>query len=191
MANLPNDADAWHAVHLRPERYACKTRCGCTAVLSDSPSCMQVALTAMQQASTVAEATAVFSALQRLCLNANVEVFNALIGAHAKAAQWQQALHVFRQMGERRVAANTQTYNLLLQACVRGAALRRLRCHLSVSIMMRPDDGVDGSPLLTWCPSHNMRQSIRVSAVGRGCYESRQLTVSVQRAAVAEAPYCM
>ena len=75
----------------------------------------------MRRAPDISDATAVFLLLQRLQLEADVEVYNALLMCHAKAAQWQEALHVFRRLGERRVAANTGTYNALLRACVRGA----------------------------------------------------------------------
>lgn len=89
---------------------------------------MQVAVKAIRNAGSLKGALAVFAGLQRLRLEDNVDVFNALLRVAAAARQWEDALHVFRHLTEVGVCADTETYNALLRACVNGAPFACVHC---------------------------------------------------------------
>jgi pentatricopeptide repeat protein len=97
---------------------------------------VQVAVTSMRTAATASDAAKTMNELKRLGLADNTEVCNALLLCHARARQWEQALHAFRRQCERGVPADTDTYSLLIEACVNGAPL--YMSPLSACVVYRP-----------------------------------------------------
>lgn len=61
-----------------------------------------------------------FVGLQHLGLEKSTSIFNTLLERVARGKEWEKVLHVFRHMLDVGVPVDTETYNMLLGACIRG-----------------------------------------------------------------------
>lgn len=61
-----------------------------------------------------------FVGLQHVGLERKTCVFNTLLKRVAQDKQWEKILHVFRHMLDTGVLVDTDTYNALIGACIRG-----------------------------------------------------------------------
>ena len=61
-----------------------------------------------------------FIGLQHLGLERHTCTFNRLLLRVARGKEWEKVLHVFRHMLDTGVPVDTETYNTLIGACIRG-----------------------------------------------------------------------
>lgn len=61
-----------------------------------------------------------FVGLQHLGLERQTCTFNTLLLRVARGKEWEKVLHVFRHMLDTGVPVDTETYNTLVGACIRG-----------------------------------------------------------------------
>lgn len=65
-----------------------------------------------------------FIGLQHLGLERQTCIYNTLLQRVAHGKDWQKVLHVFRNMLDTGVPVDTETYDMLICACIQGKSHR-------------------------------------------------------------------